>query len=92
MSQTSAPATRRYRIKGDWMQAGVIDNLNRSRVLDILVVDGKAYDPELHGLPNDAGRLELTPDDELTAWGAGASFLPDAGELDRVGRHIFAGA
>ena len=81
--------TQTYRLRGDWMRAGYIDNLNRRRQLEIIVANGKAYDPELYGYPDDAGRVSLTIDDRLEAWGTGVSFCPDAGELDRIGRDVF---
>jgi hypothetical protein len=85
-------ATRTYRLRGDWMRDGYIDNLNRRRELEIIVANGKAYDPELYGYPDDAGRITLTADDCLEAWGASVSFSPDAGELNRIGRDVFKAA
>lgn len=81
--------TRAVRIKGDWMVDHQIDNLNRARHLDIVVVNGKAYDAGLYGAPIDSGRLSLHGD-ELTAWGDDISFSPDSGEIDRIGRSVFA--
>lgn len=78
------------RIRGDWMHNGYIDNLNRQRRLEILVVAGKAYDPEMYGWPDDGGRMTLTADEEIQAWGNGVGFSPAPGELDRIGRQIFA--
>lgn len=89
-AENRSPATRTYRLRGDWMRDGYIDNLGRTRALDVLVMDGCAYDPDLYGLPDDEGRMILTADDEISAWGASITFSPDGGELDRVGRHVFA--
>lgn len=80
----------RYRIKGDWLVDGIVDNLNRSRHLDFAVVDGRAYDYDTAGRPDvQFGQINLIPGGELKGWGAGIGFQPDDGELDRVGRHVF---
>lgn len=82
--------TDRRRIRGDWYVNGYEDNLNRSRWLDILVVDGKAYDPELYGrAPEEEAAIVIDADDHLSAWGVGVTFGPDEGEVDRVGRGLF---
>lgn len=80
----------RYRIKGDWLVNGFIDNLGRSRYLDIAVVDGTACDFDTAGRPDPHFRpIKLVVGDELQGWGSEVSFAPDDGELDRVGRHVF---
>lgn len=77
-------------IKGDWMTDGVIDNLNRTRRLEIEIINGKAYAIDHTGQPDTRdGPIELTVDDQLMAWGASTSFCPDTGELKRIGRQHF---
>lgn len=84
-------ATKNYELRGDWMRDGYIDNLGRSRILSILVIDGVAYDDarDFPALPLSECRLTLDADDCLSAWGAGVTFAPAAGELDRIGRAVF---
>ena len=76
---------RNYKVKGDWLVNGYIDNLNRPRTLEIVVVEGRAYDAGLYGGPDDDGRLALTAAGELKAWGSAVAFLPDGGEIERLG-------
>lgn len=75
------------RIKGDWMEDGYINNLGRPRRLEIVVIDGKGWVVNAYGYLHDSG--ETTPvvldADGAIPLGAGWSFLPDAGELERVG-------
>ena len=84
--------TKTYRLRGDWLIDNCIDNLNRPARLSIIVIDGVAYDDASDHpmIPLDETRLHLDADDCLSAWGAGVAFSPAAGELDRVGRHLFA--
>lgn len=77
-----------YRIRGDWMTDGCIDNLNRQRWLDVRVCGDIAFDYE-PGFDITLEPFVLTSDDRLEAWGAGVSFSPDPGEIDRIGRDKF---
>lgn len=90
MSAQDQFIARKGEIDGDWLSSRCVDNSDRQRRLRFLIVDGKAYDDGLYGLPDDAGRLSINGDDEIQGWGAATAFLPDAGELDRIGRDIFA--
>lgn len=82
--------SKTYRIKGDWLVEGFVDNLGRERELDIVVIDGKAYDPADAGCGTPPLRMSIDADGALSAWGADIAFSPEDGEVDRVGRDTFA--
>ncbi|MEW6124975.1 MAG: hypothetical protein AB1698_20400 [Pseudomonadota bacterium] len=82
-----------FRISGDWMTDGYVSGRGR---LEIMVLDGKAYDPVVYdvspaGYEHEA-LISIEADDTLRAWGASTSFAPDNGEIDRVGRTAFKAA
>jgi len=79
-----------HRIAGDWMVNGYIDNLGRKRALSIAVVNGRAYDLDYSGQPDlREPPLTIDIDGAIEVGGGSVTFLPDAGEIDRVGRHLF---
>lgn len=80
-------AIRMHRITGDWTINDYVDNLDRRRELRIAIIDGVAWD--IDDCERPTNKITLTSEDTLTAWGAGVEFLPDAGEVDRIGREHF---
>lgn len=79
----------RYTLCGDYMTPdGLIRDLS-PRALEIIVIDGRAYDAYGHDnflAPLSDLRIEIDEAGQLV--GAGV-FLPDEGEIDRVGRDLF---
>lgn len=79
----------RYTLRGDYMTPdGLIRDLS-PQTLEIIVVDGHAYDAYGHDnfqAPLSDLRIEIDEAGQLV--GAGI-FLPDEGEIDRVGRDLF---
>lgn len=70
-----------YRIlKGTWFDGTGYRNELAENTLEIEIKDGKAYDPELAML---GGEITIK-DGAMRVW-ADAYFVPDAGELERVG-------
>jgi hypothetical protein len=63
------------------------------RELRITIVDGKAYDQEMYafpcGQPLFNARLQLDAYGNVSAYGAVWEFLPDDGEIERVGGTSF---
>lgn len=84
-----------YRIRGDWMRDGYIDNLDRRRMMEIAIVDGRAYATDMEGQPETRDPpLELDEDGAIRHVGAkGCGFFqPDDVEIARIGRDKFGGA
>jgi len=82
-------------IDGDFMDSGFVRDL-APRTLALVIVDGKAYDASMYdkyepcGRPLSDARLTLDVYGCLSAAGAAYEFLPDEGEIDRIGRNAFA--
>jgi hypothetical protein len=78
------------RLAGDWMVDGYVSNLNRPRRLEVLMVEGEGYVVGEYGYLlgrdfDDVRPVELDADGAIRASGAGVTFLPDDGEMARVG-------
>lgn len=69
-------------IKGDWYE----DGYHRNRApLIVEIEDGAAYWIDDIGYRWDRLHFDLEHGGEVRSWGIGVSFIPDAGELERVG-------
>lgn len=79
-------------LRGDWMDNGYIRD-TAPRKLRITIIDGKAYDADMIdapcGTPREFARVEIDDYGYLTARGTAYDFLPDNGEIDRIGRTAF---
>lgn len=89
-------ATKIYRLRGDWMRDGYIDNFpGESRQITVAVIDGRAYAVDRDGFPATwDSPLELDLDDCIRHIGATGPgfFQPDESEIDRIGRDVFRSA
>ncbi len=74
-------------ISGNWMEDGYLADLAPRR-LEVAILNGRAY------AVDDCGhaecRLSIDRDGSVRGWGAGISFAPGEGEIERVGREAFA--
>jgi hypothetical protein len=79
------------KIRGDWTTRGVIDNLNRRRELKVAIVNGVAMPTDITGTrpEPDCVPLRRYSDGEIHPGGAGVGFLPDDGEIERIGNPAF---
>lgn len=87
--------TQTYKLRGDWMRDGYIDNLGRPSRMEIAIVNGRAYATDLDGRPETRDPpLELDEDDCIRHVGATGTgfFSPLTSEIDRIGRGVFSGA
>lgn len=82
-------------IKGDYTVDG-FRSADHTRFLTIAVIDGVAYDAELLDVtPADQrceAQVKIDADGALRAWGDGVAFLPNEGEIERVGLEHFQAA
>jgi hypothetical protein len=74
-----------HTITGDWLSHGYINNVNRSRVLDFALVNGRPYALDCHDEPDLDAPIVLTEDGWLQVPGGSFGFSPDTGEAERVG-------
>lgn len=84
--------TKIITIKGDYTINGYLSS-DDPRYLSVALIEGVAHDADLVGIIPGSHRheasLRIDADGALCAWGAGIAFLPDAGEIERVGRQHF---
>lgn len=82
-------------IKGNYTVDGYLSG-DHSRHLTVALIEGVAYDADLMDITPASHRheaaLRIDADGALRAWGTGVAFLPDDGEIERVGLQHFRAA
>ncbi len=91
MEDEMTTTTTRYVLSGLHLDKNGYRRDSVGRTYEVLVVGGRAYQEVLYGcVPEEFAVATLDEFGYLPAGAAGCYFLPDAGEIDRVGRQFFA--
>lgn len=82
--------TKIITIKGNYTINGYLSS-DHPRYLSVALIEGVAHDADLLDVipASHEACLRMDADGALCAWGAGVAFLPDDGEIERVGPHHF---
>jgi hypothetical protein len=88
---TAMTITKRFILRGDYMTDGGLIASLRPRKIDIAIIGGKAHDG--YGIISQPqiplSDLRLTVDEHGYVNAGTGGFLPDEGEIDRIGRQYF---
>lgn len=84
---------RKHNIRGDQFINGFRDEL-APRIWRIIIINGKAYNLDMYeapcGQPLADMRVTLDEYGSLITKGMVPEFIPDDGEIDRIGKDVFA--